>query len=231
MRERTDGRAVADRATRKDALYRTIGVKVVTPPYDVNTRARSLSGPVDDPELVREVAVDLLDEFDDEAAFEDAIKAGEIDLIVSRERGPLSVAVEEEVTYFSTLPSAKAALEAIEADDDPLDVLVLMQEPVVPLSVVRARPIGLLRMEDQGRTDDKIIGVHIDDPAFDGYESIRELPDHRLRELWHFFEDYKEMEGKQVHVEDFDDEGAAREAVEQAVTHYDRVIAPEREKE
>jgi len=59
---------VAERARSRGAMYRTIGIKVVVPPYDVNTRAQSLSGPVDDPELVREVAVDLLSEFDDEAA-------------------------------------------------------------------------------------------------------------------------------------------------------------------
>lgn len=58
--------AVAERATRKDALYRTIGIKVVTPPFDVNTRARSLSGPVDDPELVERVVRDLLTEFERE---------------------------------------------------------------------------------------------------------------------------------------------------------------------
>jgi DNA polymerase IV (DinB-like DNA polymerase) len=55
--------AVADRASRKGAMYRTIGVKAVTPPYDVNTRAKSLPGPVDDPELVEEVALDLFEEF------------------------------------------------------------------------------------------------------------------------------------------------------------------------
>ncbi|MDS0298629.1 DNA polymerase IV [Halogeometricum sp. S1BR25-6] len=59
---------VADRARRRGAMYRTIGIKVVVPPYDVNTRARSLSGPVDDPDLVREVALDLLAEFDGDAA-------------------------------------------------------------------------------------------------------------------------------------------------------------------
>lgn len=57
--------AVADRARSKDALYQTIGIKVVTPPFDVHTRAHSLSGPVDDPELVESVAVDLLEEFDE----------------------------------------------------------------------------------------------------------------------------------------------------------------------
>ncbi len=58
--------AVAERARDRNAMYRTIGVKVVTPPFDVHTRARSLPGPVDDPELVEEVALDLLTEFDDD---------------------------------------------------------------------------------------------------------------------------------------------------------------------
>jgi DNA polymerase IV (DinB-like DNA polymerase) len=61
---RTLAEAVADRASRKGALYRTIGIKAVTPPYDVNTRAKSLPGPVDEPELVEEVALDLFSEFD-----------------------------------------------------------------------------------------------------------------------------------------------------------------------
>jgi len=67
-REKVRGLAeeVADRATAKGALYRTIGIKVVEPPFDVNTRARSLSGPVDDPDLVEAVALDLLSEFDDD---------------------------------------------------------------------------------------------------------------------------------------------------------------------
>ncbi|MUV86347.1 DNA polymerase IV [Natronomonas sp. CBA1123] len=67
-REKVKGLAeeVADRATAKGALYRTIGIKVVEPPFDVNTRARSLSGPVDDPDLVEAVALDLLSEFDDD---------------------------------------------------------------------------------------------------------------------------------------------------------------------
>jgi len=64
-RVRTLARAVADRARRKEALYRTVGIKAVRPPYEVQTRARTLPGPVDDPELVEEIALDLLAEFDD----------------------------------------------------------------------------------------------------------------------------------------------------------------------
>jgi carbamoyl-phosphate synthase large subunit len=70
-------------------------------------------------------------EFDDEEAFVDAIRAGEIDLIVSRERRPLEVAVEEDVTYFSTEPSAAAGLEAIEASDEPIDVQPIDDRPTV----------------------------------------------------------------------------------------------------
>jgi carbamoyl-phosphate synthase large subunit len=75
-------------------------------------------------EELREAFAEHFDlvEFDDEAAFEQAIREDEIDLIVSRARGPLEVAVEETVTYFSTLPSARAALEAIEARDESIDV-------------------------------------------------------------------------------------------------------------
>ncbi|MEF8976020.1 MAG: DNA polymerase IV [Halapricum sp.] len=64
-RVRTLADAVAERAAREGALYQTVGIKIVTPPYDVNTRARSLSGPVDDPGLVEAIALDLLEEFDE----------------------------------------------------------------------------------------------------------------------------------------------------------------------
>src|SRR3954471_17601577 len=68
-------------------------------------------------------------------------------------------------------------------DHDPLDVLVLGQEPVVPLSVMRARIVGVMRMQDQGEADDKLIAVHADDPEYSHYASIRELPPHRMTEV------------------------------------------------
>ncbi|MDH5021395.1 DNA polymerase IV [Halobacterium rubrum] len=71
--------AVADRASRKNAFYRTIGVKVVTPPYDVHTRAESLPGPVDDPDLVHEVSQDLLDEFADDAVRKVGVRVSNLD--------------------------------------------------------------------------------------------------------------------------------------------------------
>lgn len=85
-------------------------------------------------------------------------------------------------------------------DGDPLDILVLMQEPVEPLTIVRARPLGGLRMIDRGG-DDKIVAVCIDDPAYAHYDTVQALPPHVLRELDRFFRDYKLLEGKQAEVE------------------------------
>ena len=81
-------------------------------------------------------------------------------------------------------------------DQDPLDILVLMQEPVEPLTIVRARPLGGLRMTDDKGGDDKIVAVCIDDPAFAQFQSIEELAPHVMRELDRFFRDYKQLEGK-----------------------------------
>jgi inorganic pyrophosphatase len=85
-------------------------------------------------------------------------------------------------------------------DGDPLDILVLMQEPVEPLAIVRARALGGLRMIDKG-ADDKIVAVCIDDPAYAHYDAVEALPPHVLRELDRFFRDYKLLEGKQGEVE------------------------------
>src|ERR1041384_5047856 len=76
-------------------------------------------------------------------------------------------------------------------DGDPLDVLVLGQEPVFPLTLVEARAIGVMRMRDEKGTDDKIVAVSVRDPAFAHFVDKAELPAHVLRELRRFFEDYK----------------------------------------
>src|SRR5205823_9643269 len=81
-------------------------------------------------------------------------------------------------------------------DGDPLDVLVLCQEAVTPYCIMRARAIGVMQMRDEKGGDDKIIAVHLDDPAYSQYSHIREVPQHLLAELKRFFEDYKTLERK-----------------------------------
>ncbi|GJZ19718.1 soluble inorganic pyrophosphatase 1 [Tanacetum coccineum] len=78
-------------------------------------------------------------------------------------------------------------------DNDPMDVLVLMQEPVLPGCFLRARAIGLMPMIDQGEKDDKIIAVCADDPEYRHYTDISQLPPHRLQEIRRFFEDKQLM--------------------------------------
>lgn len=114
-------------------------------------------------------------------------------------------------------------------DGDALDVLVLMQEPVVPLAVLRVRPIGMMDMLDQGQHDEKIIAVHLDDPEFNEYRDIGELPMHRLRELRRFFQDYKKLERKEVEVTDFFGPDDARGTVREAIARYEREVLPELE--
>ncbi|KAK3224152.1 hypothetical protein Dsin_011177 [Dipteronia sinensis] len=105
-------------------------------------------------------------------------------------------------------------------DSDPMDVLVLMQEPILPGSFLRARAIGLMPMIDQGERDDKIIAVCADDPEFRHYSDIKELPPHRLAEIRRFFEDYKKNENKRVDVEDFLPAEAAVEAIKYSMDLY-----------
>ena len=105
-------------------------------------------------------------------------------------------------------------------DGDPLDVLMLCQQPLAPLSIVRCRAIGVLPMRDDRGQDDKIIAAHVDDPQFAHYRDIRELPPHVLAELKRFFLDYKVLEEKEVEIEALRGHEDAERVVEEAVRLY-----------
>jgi len=105
-------------------------------------------------------------------------------------------------------------------DRDPIDILVLGQEAVVPLSIMRAKIIGVMRMQDQGEADDKLIAVHADDPEYSHYTSIAELPPHRMAEVQNFFEDYKSLENKEVIVEKFLDREDALDILRTSLALY-----------
>jgi inorganic pyrophosphatase len=105
-------------------------------------------------------------------------------------------------------------------DDDPLDVLVLCQEPVAPLTLVLARAIGLMTMVDGGKKDHKILAVAVDDPEYNGFREADELPAHRLNMLRRFFQDYKTLEGKAVEVDQFQAAATALPVIEEALARY-----------
>jgi inorganic pyrophosphatase len=99
-------------------------------------------------------------------------------------------------------------------------VLVLCQEPVAPLTLVRARAIGLMTMIDSGKKDHKILAAAMDDPEFNGFREAGELPQHRLAMLRRFFQDYKTLEGKTVEVDQFQPAAAAAPVIEGALDRY-----------
>lgn len=112
--------------------------------------------------------------------------------------------------------------QTLAEDNDPLDVLVLCQEPVLPLALIRARAIGLMTMLDSGVSDDKVIAVAVHDPEFNPYLEAGDLPPHRLLVLRRFFQDYKQLEGKQVQVEDIRPAYAAHSVIEKALKKYEK---------
>lgn len=105
-------------------------------------------------------------------------------------------------------------------DKDPLDILILSQIEVVPLCIVPARIIGVMRMLDSGEADDKIIAVAAGDPSMNHYNDISELPAHMISETMSFFEDYKKLENKSVVVEKFFDKQTAIGILQDAFKLY-----------
>jgi inorganic pyrophosphatase len=110
--------------------------------------------------------------------------------------------------------------QTLAEDDDPLDVLVLCQETVVPLTLIHARAIGMMTMIDAGKKDHKIIAVATEDPEFNSYREANQMPQHRLIMLRRFFQDYKLLEGKAVEVDEIQPAETAYPIIEDALARY-----------
>lgn len=144
---------------------------------------------------------------------------------LDKETGRLKL---DRVLFTSThYPQNYGLIPLTYADDfDPLDVLVLCSEEILPMSFVECIPIGVLNMIDNGLNDEKIIAVAKSDPFYSQYRDICELPNHVLEEIKHFFTVYKTLEGKKTSVDVVEGSTKAREIIQKCLDEYNKVILP-----
>ncbi len=109
-------------------------------------------------------------------------------------------------------------------DNDPLDVLLICAEDLEPLTLVRAYPIGVIAMVDNGSRDEKIIAIPYNDPNYNMYKSINELPRHLFDEMRHFFTVYKNLEDKETAVDEVADADVAIKVIDEAINRYNEVF-------
>ena len=128
----------------------------------------------------------------------------------------------DRILYTSTHYPANYGLipRTFAADGDPLDVLVLCSEPIQPMSLVRCYPIGMITMKDNGADDDKIIAIPFDDPTYNSYKDLAELPRHIFKEMSHFFTVYKSLENKQTVIDEIQSRDKALLVIEKAIDDY-----------
>ena len=105
-------------------------------------------------------------------------------------------------------------------DGDPLDVLVLCSENIIPMGLVRVYPIGVITMVDSGSMDEKIIAIPFSDPTYNGYKDISELPKHIFDEMAHFFSVYKNLEHKETVVNEVEGAEKAKEIIAKCCAKY-----------
>lgn len=105
-------------------------------------------------------------------------------------------------------------------DGDPLDVMVVCSESLAPMTLVRCYPIGVITMLDQGKKDEKIIAIPFNDPTYNIYSDITELPPHIFEEMQHFFSVYKSLEGKETVVDDVQNKETALNIISRSIDEY-----------
>ncbi|MCI6640425.1 MAG: inorganic diphosphatase [Pygmaiobacter massiliensis] len=128
----------------------------------------------------------------------------------------------DRILYTSThYPANYGLIPRTYADDgDPLDVLVLCSETIHPLSLVRCYPIGVMKMLDGGKLDEKIIAIPFNDPTYNTYTDIDQLPGHIFSEMRHFFTVYKSLEGKETVVDDVSNAAEAKKIIKKCLDAY-----------
>jgi inorganic pyrophosphatase len=112
-------------------------------------------------------------------------------------------------------------------DGDPLDILVMVNEPTFPGCVIEARPIGMFKMIDRGKTDYKILAVPATDPNFNDFIDLKDVPKHFPTEVMHFFMTYKQLEGAEVKNEGWTDAQGARDAINHSLNLYRQTFPPQ----
>jgi inorganic pyrophosphatase len=110
--------------------------------------------------------------------------------------------------------------QTLSEDGDALDVLVLVTNPTYPGILIEARPIGLLKMKDGRKIDNKILCVANNDPRYSGYKNIHSVEEHTLKEISHFFQVYKDLEGKKVQVIGWESATKAKKIIQSAIRSY-----------
>ena len=111
-------------------------------------------------------------------------------------------------------------------DLDPLDVLVLCSESIIPMGFVDCKPIGVLLMVDGGFYDEKILAVPLNDPFYSNYNDISDVPTHVMDEIKHFFTVYKTLEGKTTAVDEFKNREEAEKIIQECLDRYQNIIVP-----
>jgi len=109
-------------------------------------------------------------------------------------------------------------------DGDPMDVVVLVKEQTFPGCLIETRPLGLLRMTDRGEPDDKVLAVPLRDPYYEEFFDIADIPQHLLKEIEHFFERYKDLEGKRVHINGWEKSDVAMRVIRESIDRFDEHI-------
>lgn len=163
---------------------------------------------------------------DDFLAVIEIEKGSKIKYELDKETGMI---ILDRILYTSThYPASYGFIPRTYADDgDPLDVLILCSEPIAPLTLVRAYPIGVITMLDNGANDEKIIAIPFEDPTYNVYRSIEALPSHTFSEMRHFFKVYKELENKETAVNEVKGPRDAVEIIKHTIEQYNMKFGSE----